>query len=337
MIRPGKLRSPFLSFFALLAVFAVFGSGSRAEAVPTLWGVDEDDGILFSIANYATLTGFTNWGELQWDTNGGAPGGLDEIGEHIEGFALDSSGVAYMSLNADLGSTDEPVLLSFNIADAAALASTPVAVIGQISGMGVTFNNGNDNISGLAIQPGTGDLYALFRDNDEDTVDKLLKIDKTTGSVLAKFDLDGLSHEVEDGEDLKFDHLGNLYVTDNEDDTLYKVDPTNGNILAIIDDDEAGGLGGDDGDDDLKIEALAWDPTTNTLLAFDDDRGKFLNLTLSDGANSLIGPVSGLTDVEGMDFVPAAIPEPTTVTLLGVGLLGLARHRRKAARSRSVE
>ena len=88
-----------------------------AANVPTLWGVDEDDGMLFSIADYETLSGLTEYGTLKFDDSGT----LRSIGRHIEAFTLDVDSTAYMAVNHSVGSISHD-RLNFSINPARAFS-----------------------------------------------------------------------------------------------------------------------------------------------------------------------------------------------------------------------
>ena len=303
------LRRTKLSIVALSMLSAVLISlPASAMDIPTLWGVDEDDGTLFSIDDYPTLTGLIDYGRLKCvPPGGGAP---VNVGRHIEAFTLDGDGTGFMAVNNNVCGVQEPVFLSFNIEHATTTSANVVAVLGQIQTGEVTFLN-SDNISGLSIHPLTGELYALFRHGGPGVLDRLLIVDKTNGSLIEDLGtMTGLGHTVDQSEDIEFDSLGNLFVTDNADDHLYEVDPNTGEIIALLDLNEAGGLGVGSA---VKFEGLGWDPINDVLVGTDDNNNLFALLTLENGNNFPLGSLAPLTDVEGIDFVPK---------VCGDGLLG---------------
>jgi hypothetical protein len=238
-----------VGIFTLSAL--LLSAPAAADPPPQLWGVDEDDGMLFSLDDYETLTGLIEYGTLKFDD-----GSVSDIGAHIEAFTLDSDGTAYMAVNADVGSTPEPVLLSFDIANAHESNPNIVTVLGTIGTGSVDFDEDGDNISGLSIQPGTRQLYALFRRGGDSDVDRLLVIDKSDGSLVTEVGaITGSGEDVGDGEDIEFDSAGNLYATDNDDDELYLVNPATAAITAVIDDDQSDG---DGIEGSVKFESLGW-------------------------------------------------------------------------------
>jgi len=315
-----------------LWLIALLVGATTAHAVPMLWGVDEDDGELFSIADYTQIgggpaaAGLTVYGRLRYREDDGS---VSNVGNDIEAFTLDVDGTAYMAINDDmddvdgLGDVDEPVLLRFNINDASTTDDNIVTVIGRINAAGYDASDG-DNISGLSIDPRSGDLYGLFR-HDGDAVDRLLILNKTTAGVVNDIGtMAGLGEEVESGEDIEFDAAGNLYVTDNDDDHLYRVDRLTAAIVTVIDDDEGGSV---------KYEGLGWDFENDRLIGTEDHNELFTHLTLQNDSNIVYGSFAGLTDVEGIDFVPTAeppdgvIPEPSAGAILLLGLLAVRRRR----------
>ncbi|MDP6544321.1 MAG: PEP-CTERM sorting domain-containing protein [Phycisphaerae bacterium] len=306
---------------ALICALAVAIPAVTASADMRLWGVDENDGELFSLDSYSTLSGFTSYGRLKYLYDGK----LRDVGPHIEAVGLDSDGVAYMASNHDLRRTgiDEPVLMKFDTNTASTTGPNVVTVIGQ---MGVRFDSSSDNITGLSFSPGAGVLYALLRDNHDSTTDRLFTINPNTGVVITDIGtISGLGEEVESGEDMAFDDWGNLYVTDNDDDHLYRVDPATAAILEVVDNNMGRSV---------KFEALAWDHEAGRMVAFNDYNDKFALVTLEDGNNTFLGRISGLGDVEGMDFVASdvVVPEPTTAVLLAFGAAGVLARRRRRVR-----
>jgi len=53
--------------FAISLTIILSLARSPALAVPMMWGVDEQDGMLFSLDDYTTLTGLIEYGPLKWD------------------------------------------------------------------------------------------------------------------------------------------------------------------------------------------------------------------------------------------------------------------------------
>ena len=87
--------------------------------------------------------------------------------------------------------------------------------------------------------------------------------------------------------------------------------------------------------EDSRIEGLAWDFSTGTLVGFSDDANTLIALNTSSNGYTTLGAI-GFNDVEGIDFVPtiSGLPEgvpdtDSTAALLGAGVVALAFARRR--------
>jgi uncharacterized repeat protein (TIGR01451 family) len=282
------------------------------DDVPILWGVDDDDGELFSIADYtkigdgAAAAGFVSYGRLKYDQTGGRS--LRDVGPHIEAFDLTADGTAYLGLSTALdlaGRPDlsPPVILKLNVHAATPAGPNVVDVVGRVR---IKYRTG-DNISGLAVHPQTGQLFILHRAGSARHVDQLVVVSPANASIIAKprkIQSKALGLKCDQCEDLNFDASGRLYVTDDFDDDVYEINPATGEILAVIDGNEIGGLTGIGSSP--KIESLAWADRAEHFVGFDDNSNQFLVLTPGTGNNATLGKLGGLTDVEGIDFLARA-------------------------------
>ncbi len=273
------------------------------ELIPKLWGIDEDDGQLFVVTNYTDSSTMIDYGKLKWNDNGT----VKNIGSDMEAMTLDANGDMYIALDRKLtGSGNGATLLKFNIADASTTADNVVEIIGVI---GINFDSSSDNVSGLSIDPNTGQLVALLKNNGSSATDKLYVISKVDGSVIEEIgNITGLGESSTNAEDIEHAPDGNLYVTDNADDHTYKVNSLTGAIIEVVDNNQKDGLDSDS----VKFEGLGWDFANNRLIGFDDNDESLAKLTLEAGNNYEYYDTSsmGLTDVEGIDFVPTEDGEP---------------------------
>jgi len=280
------------------------------DARPVLWGVDEDDGELFSIADYTKIgdgpaaAGFVSYGRLKYDQTGA--GNLRDVGPHIEAFDLAADGTAFFGLSTPLhlqGLPDlsPPVILKLNVHEATPAGPNVVDIVGRVP---IKYRKG-DNISGLAVHPQTGQLYVLHRVGSSRHVDRVVTISPDDATIIGrprKIQSKALGLRCDQCEDLNFDSAGRLFATDDYDDHLYELDPATGEILSQFVANESGGMTGVS----VKIEALAWAEPTGQFIGFDDNSNQFVALTPGAGHNSTLGRLAGLTDVEGLDFLPGA-------------------------------
>ena len=246
-----------------------------------------------------------DYGKLKWDDDGT----IKNINQDMEAMTLDENGDMYIALDRNLvGSGNAATLLKFNINNATTTGNNVVEVLGEI---GIPFDSNYDNVTGLSIDPNTGELVAglkNYNSSNQRVPDRLYVISKTDGSVVRYIGtITGLGETSHRLEDIEHAPDGQLYVTQNYDDHTYKVSSENGSILEVIDDYQRGGLGSG-----VKFEALGWDFANNRLIGFDDNDESLAKLTLEDGNNYEYYDTSsmGLTDVEGVDFVPTEDGEP---------------------------
>ncbi|GAB4526819.1 MAG: hypothetical protein Tsb0014_07210 [Pleurocapsa sp.] len=274
--------------------------------IPKLWGIDEDDGQLFAMGDYTDSSTMINYGLLKWNDNGT----IRTIGQDMEAMTLDEDGTMYIALDSRrlTDNTTGATLLKFNIKNATSSGDNVVEVVGNI---GIEFNHTRDNVTGLSIDPVSGNLIAVLNDyhsNGNNRVDKLYTIDKTDGSATLIGSIEGLDEKAKTTEDIEHAPDGNLYVTDNQDDETYKVNPATGAIIEVVDNNQRDGLGSSN----IKFEALGWDFANNRLIGFDDNDESLAKLTLENGNNHKYYDTTdiGLTDVEGVDFVPTFDGKP---------------------------
>jgi len=288
--------------YSLTVKLSTPGQSQGVAGVNTvLWGVNEDDGMLFSIADYTQSSmDVTKYGLLYWNDDGEH----ERTRGDIEGFTIGADGVAYMVTGRNIGSYSNPVLMRFSVSTASTTQHNVVEVIGSI-------NWSHGDICGLALDSTDGKLYALGQKGGSGTADHLLLINKLTAQVTDDVGaMQGLGEKVGQGEGMTFDGNGVLYVTDESEDYILKIDKTTGAITQIVDNDAV---------PNSKFQALAWDAVNNRLIAAHENTKKLYHVTLQNGNNSAYGSLApfGLNDVEAMGFIP---PGASTTTVRALQL-----------------
>jgi hypothetical protein len=174
-------------------------------------------------------------------------------------------------------------------------------------------------IADLAIQPGTGVLFGISASSSGDfsAAGNLYTIDKTTGAatlVGATGDFFGA---------IAFAPNGTLYMNSADLDNtgnivniqLKTLNPSNAHTLtAIATLDPPGALG-------VRPDG--------TIFAGNGDAGKIYTINPITGQETTVGN-TGLNFVGDLAFQPA--PEPMSLAMCGLGLLGLALYRRRPRR-----
>ena len=336
-----------------IAVCSVFICASKETyAVPVLWGVDEDTGRLLKIESYNSSPTVTDYGLLSlndggtiralYDTNTSNSAEFSDI----EAFTISPSGTAYMVANSTYswsgiggGTYAGSHLYSLEIYDPTTGAekvsvddSTASNGYNAIQSVGA-LNTDDEPVNGIDFDPISGFLFGVIENGGRDD---LITINPETAAVdTIKSSMSGTS----DVEDIQFDDSGTLYLIDDDGDgglgdidTLHAVtldrnggSATFNSIVADVNNT------GEDG----RIEGLAWDFSTGTLVGFSDDANTLISLNTSSNGYTTLGGI-GFNDVEGIDFVPtiSGLPEGvpdtgSTAALLGAGVAALAFARRR--------
>jgi hypothetical protein len=260
------------------------------------------------------------------DGNGGAlvtinptTGAGTLVGTPVPGRGL--SGLAFLSNTELFGSTvsgfnGSSTLIRIN-PDTGALIGTAV----PITAGGVAISIGD-----LAVQPGTGVLFGLRSNEDPFKLGgRLYTIDPTTGVAT----LVGSTGAVVGGG-IAFAPNGTLYQTTllNGTPVLNTLNPATGAVLTSV-------------PDSFFFEGLGVSPD-GTIFGTDGGDTIF-TINPTTGAPTFVGN-TGTGHASDLDFRPAvvlppAVPEPASLGLFGMGMLGLigyCRWRRKQAGRRGA-
>ena len=261
----------------------------------------------------------------------------------IEAFTISPSGTAYMVANSDYswiggGTYAGSHLYSLEIYDSTTGAekvsvddATASNGYNAIQSVG-TLNTDDEAVNGIDFDPISELLFGVIENSGEDD---LITINPETAAVDT---IESQMSGTDDVEDIQFDDSGTLYLIDDDggvsetDDVLHVVslDRNGGSVTfdsIVANVNNTGGNG--------KIEGLAWDFSTGTLVGFSDDANTLIALNTSSNGYTTLGGI-GFNDVEGIDFVPtiSGLPEGvpdtgSTAALLGVGVAALAFARRR--------
>jgi WD40 repeat protein len=175
----------------------------------------------------------------------------------------------------------------------------------------------------LGFDPTTGVLYGV--QNVTTGGESLFTINTSTGvaTTVGNVEKDG------DLSALAFDKNGNLFILDDDNETLLEVNKSNGSIIHSV------SLSLDLG----PVGGMAFNPSSGQLYVVDGSDGAYAGtnslytLNTTTGALTLIGNTDLPAGLAGLTFTAASVPEPSGWSLLGMGslasLLGLHRARRE--------
>jgi outer membrane protein assembly factor BamB len=140
-------------------------------------------------------------------------------------------------------------------------------------------------------------------------VNDLYRFDLSTGTSKL------IAHTADTIEALAFGPGGTLYALGKLDGNLYTIDPTTGSMMLI------GNVGISIGS---PTGGLGFSPD-GTLFATLDD--KLYTLSTLTGAATAVGisdpsMSTGFSSISGLAFGPSAVPEPSSLVMIGIGLAG---------------
>ena len=245
-------------------------------------------------------------------------------------FGVDGTGNQFLVINPSTGSAsiiaetglqfpsddvfdlayDTSTRMLFGMANGSRLVTIDPAT-GAGTPVGTVFTS-SANLNSLVYDPKTDSL--LTANSRSDT---LFEVDRTTGQATEVGSIDVAGNV-----------LGLGY--DSSTDTLYGVANRTVSSSFFIEIDRSTGAGTEIGSTGLHQPVdLAYDPATDTLFGVDSRTDQLLTINRSTGLATAIGP-SGLdSPVFGIDFVAAAVPEPTSYALLECSACVMILRRRR--------
>lgn len=248
---------------------------------------------------------------------------------------------------------------------------TPLYTLDQSTGAATTVGGSITDVGDLTS--GSGMLWGVSPLSTNG--DNLIRINPATGAVMSTTPIMNAAGGVVDIVSLAYDPVTNVlygntsFAYDGSPDTLYTIDPTTGmatltggigfNDVYALGFDQTGALFGVATDANGSTNGLigidtstgagssiatlstyynfdiASRPEDNMMFLVDSGTESLYTLDTSTGAETLVGPWNGPTNLVGLAFLSGgtSVPEPATLTLFLFGAAGLGFARRKRAKN----
>ena len=124
--------------------------------------------------------------------------------------------------------------------------------------------------------------------------------------------ISGMSETNNYVDGLEFDGSGNLYAIDGTDEELYQISPSTGAIIAVVDNNLAGGTG----HGSIDVETICWDESNQKMLALNNDHNEIIELDLTQNGNNTVlidylntPGMPGSADMEGSAMFNPCTPK----------------------------
>lgn len=292
-------------------------TGLNSDSLPALsdavWAVAKNTAgtghELVKFTNYATTPAMTSYGNLTYQSSGSPV--VFPVTAPVHALTVTAGGMAYFVASGDLvidGSTYRRALFSINVATLAAGGPAQATLIGDLEPrlralLGASgYLGASQPVTGLAIHPSTGVLYALVQAGDVGVTDRLVRINAlnvTAGNVMdisLVGSLTGSPVSVNLGLDLAFTPSGQLYATDANTGKLLLVDPADASVDAVHGVEWPAGA---------SYAGLAINPANADIIASDISADTVRRAVAGDGNDVTLFNYSSLfsrTDVQAMSF-----------------------------------